>query len=68
MKTIILKVDGMSCSGCVRSVEKAIASVEPSAQAEVDLASGTVTVRAADSRERIAEAIEEAGYDILSTS
>jgi copper chaperone len=61
---IELKVDGMTCQGCVRSVTKAVQSADPAATVEVDLATGRVRVETAAPRERVAGAIEAAGYDV----
>lgn len=60
-----LDILGMTCGGCVRSVEKALAGVEGLRSAQVDLASGRAVVEAetgSDPR-RFLEAIENAGYD-----
>ena len=61
---VVLTVDGMTCSGCARSVEKAVMKVDPTARVSVDLASGhvdvTSDVRVAD----LVAAIEAAGYDV----
>ena len=59
-----LKVDGMTCEGCSRAVTKAVQRADPAASVSVDLGAGTVTVETAAPRERIAEAIEAAGYDV----
>ncbi len=60
-------VKGMSCQHCVMSVTKALNRLDGIKNVEVDLASGEVRFDntkniAAD---RIKEAIEEAGYDVL---
>lgn len=64
MQTITLKVDGMSCQGCIRSVEKAVAGVDPHAKAAVDLTSGKVTLTTDRDTADIVTAIEDAGYDV----
>jgi copper chaperone len=49
------KVQNMACGGCARSVIRAVQSVEPNADVEVDLGSKTVTVSRADGQaDRIA--------------
>lgn len=60
-----LKIDGMTCGGCVRSVEKAIERADPAARAEVSLAAGRASIRSALERNAFVEAIEAAGYDIV---
>lgn len=60
-----LDIQGMTCGGCVRSVEKALAGVEGLRSAQVDLARGRAVVEAetgSDPR-RFLAAIEDAGYD-----
>jgi copper chaperone len=63
----ILKVKGMSCQHCVMSVTKALGQLEGIKNVQVDLAKGEV--RFDNSKEvasdRIAKAIEEAGYEVV---
>ena len=60
-----LQVKGMSCQHCVQSVEKAVKEVGGSAK--VDLSSGSVTVEFDNgvSLDKIKEAIEDQGYDVV---
>ena len=60
-----LKVAGMTCGGCVQSVERAVAAAAPGARISVDLKSGEVAVDGAASRQAIVSAIEDAGYDVV---
>jgi copper chaperone len=57
-----LKVEEMSCSHCVSAVQKAVRSVDPAAEVNVDLAGGTVSVETAAEESRISGAIRQAGY------
>ncbi|MDR3441005.1 heavy metal-associated domain-containing protein [Telmatospirillum sp.] len=57
------KVSGMTCGGCVRSVERAIKAVAPDSEIEVDLASGKVSVEGTVDEQVIAKAVEDAGFD-----
>ncbi|MDR3374345.1 MAG: cation transporter [Ancalomicrobiaceae bacterium] len=59
-----LHVEGMSCSGCVRSVESALLKADPSAKVSIDLAAGRVEIDSALPTETLAAAIEAAGYDV----
>jgi len=61
---IELRIDGLACGGCVKAVEKAIATTDPAAHAQVDLASGTARIETARPRAEIVAAIEAAGYDL----
>jgi copper chaperone len=61
---IDLKVSGMTCGGCVRAVEKAIARLDPSAKATVNLENGQVRIESDKPANAFAEAIEAAGYEI----
>lgn len=66
METVVLKVEGMSCNHCVSAVESAVAEV--GATAKVDLPGKSVTVtydKRKVSLEKIKQAIEEAGYDVV---
>ena len=60
-----LKIEGMTCGGCVRSVEKALASIEGLTSAKVDLAGGEAIVEASDGAKPadFLAAVEDAGYD-----
>ncbi len=56
-------VSDMSCGHCAARVKKAVLSVEPGAEVEVDLGSGDVTVAPAVSDPpAVARAITESGY------
>jgi copper chaperone len=60
-----LKVAGMTCGGCVKSVERAIAAAAPGAKVSVDLKSGEVAIDSAATKQAIVTAIEDAGYDVV---
>lgn len=65
MANITLKVEGMSCGHCVKSIEKALNNI--GASGKVDLSAKKVEVQFDQSRlsqEAIKEAIEEQGYDV----
>ena len=67
METIVLKVDGMTCGGCVASVTRVVKAVAGVADARVDLKSGSAEVDFDPSRsgaDAIRNAIEGAGYDV----
>lgn len=68
MQTEVLKVKGMTCDHCKRAVEGALQDVPNITKATVDLAKGEVTVEmsGAVSREALREAIDEAGYELVS--
>ena len=55
-------IENMTCGGCVRSVTKAIQSVDPAAEVNADPATHKVEVRSAAPRERLAAALTEVGY------
>ena len=61
-----LKVEGMSCNHCVNAVTKSVQAVDPAAKVEVDLPAQTVRVNSAAAIDRIAAAIDDAGYEVLS--
>ena len=62
-----LNVEGMSCSHCENAVKKAVSAINGVAGLAVDLAGKTVTVTHDGSVavERIKNAIEEQGYDVV---
>ncbi|MEN2750400.1 cation transporter [Psychrobacter sp. FBL11] len=65
-QTRIIKIDGMTCGGCVASVHTATDSIDGIDTISVDLADNLATVTFDDSKtsaEAIASAIDEAGFD-----
>jgi copper chaperone len=66
MTTETLVVKGMTCTGCVNAVTKALKALDGVVEAIVDLEGQKATVTfdpAKVSVNRLREAIEEAGYD-----
>lgn len=61
---ILLKVDGMSCDGCVRSVTNAVQRLDSAAEINVSLQDGTVAVTSSQPRAELVAAIEAAGFDV----
>ena len=60
-----LKVEGMTCGGCVRSVTKKLSGVAGVSSAVVDLAAGKAAVQYDDSRAKVEEliaAVEQIGF------
>ena len=55
-------IENMTCGGCVRSVTKAIKSVDPAAEVSADPGTHMVDVKSAAPRERFAAALTEVGY------
>lgn len=67
MKKIEIKIEGMTCSGCVSSVQKALQAVAGVEAISVSLEDGLAVVafdESACDAEAIIEAIEEAGFDV----
>ena len=62
--TKTFKIEGMNCSHCKASVEKAISGVEGVDSVEVDLSSGLATISGAIEDDKITEAVRLAGFDI----
>lgn len=63
----IMVIEGMSCSHCSASVEKALNAIS-GVQAKVDLnkKSATVNLQADVKDETLKNAVEEAGYEVVS--
>ena len=65
MRTETIRIEGMTCGGCVVSVKNALQSL-PIVRADVEI--GTVTVEYDESKathEEIERAITDAGFDLL---
>ncbi|MGH7464255.1 MAG: heavy-metal-associated domain-containing protein [Longimicrobiales bacterium] len=66
MATTTLKVSGMTCQHCVRSVAQALESQEGVARADVDLQAGRARVDYDESRvtpAALANAVADEGYE-----
>lgn len=62
-------VRGMSCEHCRDSVVEEISEIDGVEGAEVDLASGQLTVTASHvSDEQIKAAVQDAGYEVVGAS
>lgn len=62
-----LKVSGMTCGGCVKSVQNALKARDGVSNAVADLTSGLVTVdfdAAAITVSELQQTIEEAGFEV----
>jgi copper chaperone len=59
-----LKVSGMTCDGCARSVQRAVGRVSSDAKVEVDLAAGEVRIEGPLSADAATSAITAAGFGV----
>ena len=65
METITLKIEGMSCGGCVRHVTKALSAVPAVDVQEVKVGSATVQFDPdKTSQEAVVEAVRVAGFGV----
>ncbi|ETD72858.1 copper-binding protein [Pelistega indica] len=66
MKTVVLKVDGMTCGGCVKSVTRVLEGQKGVSNVEVSLEKANATVEFDETvidADELADAVEDAGYD-----
>ena len=66
METTPIKVDGMSCGGCVKSVTGVLTALDGVAKADVSLEQKQAVVEfdaAKVTRDQLKAAIEDAGFD-----
>ena len=66
MDTVVLKVSGMSCGGCVKSVTGVLEALPGVAKAEVSLEKAEAVVSyepGLATREHMIEAIDDAGFE-----
>jgi copper chaperone len=66
METTTIKVDGMSCGGCVKSVTGVLTALDGVAKADVSLEQKQAVVEfdaGKVTRDRLKAAIEDAGFD-----
>ena len=67
MEKIVIPVEGMTCGGCVKSVERALGNQSGVMGSKASLESKNVTVdfdAAAISRDQIEQAIRKAGFTV----
>lgn len=60
--TLALKIDDMTCGHCVARVTRAVKSVDPDADLQIDLASHTACIDGSGDGGDFARAIRDAGY------
>lgn len=65
METKAYEVQGMTCGGCARHVEKALRSVPGVTGVAMDVGRGTATVEGGASFEAMAASVAEAGYQMI---
>ncbi len=63
---LTLQVKGMSCGHCKKAVTSAILAKDSKAQVTVDVQSGRVEVDSTLSDTELKEAIDDAGYELIS--
>nr|WP_238902637.1 cation transporter [Clostridium sp. YIM B02506] len=61
-----ITIEGMSCGHCKARVEKALSELDGITSAVVDLEAKTATIEGETSDEVLREAIDDAGYDVIS--
>ncbi|MEA4854390.1 MAG: heavy metal-associated domain-containing protein [Christensenella sp.] len=63
----VMKIEGMSCGHCVARVEKLLNAL-PGVSAQVDLETGSATIDCPDDADMKAlkQAVEDAGYQVVS--
>jgi copper chaperone len=60
------QVEGMTCQHCVAAVTRSIRDIDNQAQVSVDLERGRVVVESSLPVDALKEAIDDAGYAVLS--
>jgi copper chaperone len=62
------QVEGMSCQHCVAAVTRSIHEIDATAKVQVDLEHGRVVVVSTQTIDALKEAIDEAGYTVVSAA
>ncbi|WP_394261887.1 heavy-metal-associated domain-containing protein [Moraxella boevrei] len=68
VQTLTFGIDGMTCIGCVNSVNKAVTAVNGVVNCKASLDNANVTITFDDeltSADVLKEVVEDAGYDII---
>ena len=66
MEEICIKIEGMTCGGCVRNVHQVLQALDGVDEVSVSLERGEAQVRCDTSRVTVAQlrdAVEDAGFD-----
>ena len=66
MQNVTLKIDGMTCGGCVKSVTRVLSELDGVAQADVSLEKAQAVVSFDANKVQpaaLVEAVEDAGFD-----
>ena len=66
MESKVFRVQGMTCGGCAKHVEKALRSVVGVSGVVIDVAKGTATIAGSASFEDMAASVAAAGYEMVS--
>lgn len=61
---LTLKVDGMSCDHCKKTITNAIHAIDSQAGVQIDLALGLVNVQSRAAADSIKSAITDSGFEI----
>ena len=61
----IFTVEGMTCGHCEKAVTKALLALDSQAQVVIDRAQNKVQVESVQTREALAQAIEDEGYRVI---
>jgi copper chaperone CopZ len=65
MEGKVYRVQGMTCGGCAKHVEKALRSVPGVTSVAMDVAKGTASVAGEASFESLAASVAAAGYEMV---
>jgi len=68
METITLGIKGMTCSGCVASVQRVLKALDGVGEVDVSLEREQATIEYVGSRvdpARLSAVIEDAGYEVI---
>lgn len=65
MQEQVFKVEGMTCDHCVAAVKQEVGGLEGAREVNVELTSGTLTIRGESvDPDAVRAAVEEAGYEL----
>jgi copper chaperone CopZ len=61
----VYRINGMTCGGCAKHVEKALRSVAGVSSVVMDVTEGTATIEGTASMEAMAASVGAAGYELI---
>ena len=61
----VIKIEGMGCDHCIKSVREALTTIDEIKVIEVKLGEATVEIKNEEILEKIKESLDDAGFEVV---